>query len=200
MRLYIHNPSQQGASGTTLHQYCVSAQFIIIMIYYFHHTLLVGDLPGVTFTSCYCILIKLAKRAYCSHLVCVLMCVLRAVIHGYMEGEVACGVGDDHLANLCHLGPHLGTTLGDHIWGPYFGTTFGGPRLGDHTWGPHFMTWGPHLGTTLRPPLIALFLKLCIFDILKYFLMSWRTFYRHNVPLDVLFDIIIYLSWRTLLT
>ena len=41
----------------------------------------------------------------------------------------------------------------------------------------------PHLG----PPLIALFLQLCIFYIMKYFLMLWHTCGRHNVPLDVPF-------------
>ena len=29
------------------------------------------------------------------------------------------------------------------------------------------------------------FLKLCIFDIMKYFLKLWRTFWRHTVPFDV---------------
>ena len=61
-------------------------------------------------------------------------------------------------------------------------------------------THGDHIWTTFRPSQFALFLKLCIFDIIKYFLMLWRTLWRHNVPLDVPFDIIIYLSWRTLLT
>ena len=99
-------------------------------------------------------------------------------------------------------GPHLGTTLGDRTWRPHLGTIlggpnlrdqilgehsgtkFGGPNLGDHTWGPHVgdhiwtHVWGPRprLGTTLRPSLIALFLKLCIVDIMKYFLMLWRAF------------------------
>ena len=148
----------------------------------------------------------------------------------YMEGEVGGGVGDDHLANLGHLGttlgdhtwwPHLvttlgdhtrgpnlgttlGTTLGDHIRGPHSGTTFGdhirgthlgdtpGTILGGHTWdhtrGPGDHDRGPYLGTTLGdniwgPLLIALFLKLCMVYIMKYLLMLWRTFWRHNVPL-----------------
>ena len=100
------------------------------------------------------------------------------------------GVGDTHLANLEHLGtsfgdliwgPHLGTTLGDHTWGPHFwGAHLGGPHLvdlifKDHNRGPHpgttlgDHTRGPHLRTTLRPPVIALVLKSCIFDIMKYF-------------------------------
>ena len=43
----------------------------------------------------------------------------------------------------------MGTTRGDHTWGPHLETT-----LGDHTWGPHLgitlgdHTWGSHLGTT----------------------------------------------------
>ena len=42
-------------------------------------------------------IIKLAKRAYCSQLVCVrvcvFLCVLRDVIHGYMEGGSGGGGG-----------------------------------------------------------------------------------------------------------
>ena len=130
------------------------------------------------------------------------------------------------LGDRTTLGDHT-TTLGNHTWGnPHFGTTPGGSTFGDqiwevHIWGPHLgdqiwerhlgdLIWGgghiwdhiwgprPRLGTTLRPPLIALFLKLCIFYIMKYFLMLWRIFLRHNVPFDILFDIIIYS--RTLLT
>ena len=43
--------------------------------------------------------------------VCVFLCVLGDVIHGYMEGKLGGGVGDDHLGHLeycmrseaCHL-------------------------------------------------------------------------------------------------
>ena len=34
--------------------------------------------------------------------------------------------------------------------------------------------------------------EVCVCDIMKYFLMLWRTFRRHNVRLEVLFDITIY--------
>ena len=158
---------------------------------------------------------KIAKRAYCSHLVvwvsgcaCVFLCPpwCNTWIHGRGSLSQFRALGDHT------WGPHLGITLGDHTWGPHLGIT-----LGDHTWGD---TWGPHLGdhsdqiwggphvgsnlgdhtwdhdhawgTTLRPPLIALFLVMNFWhNEVLFVLMLWRTYWRHNVPLGVLFDIII---------
>ena len=103
-----------------------------------------------------CIAFSSAKRS-------VFLCVLGDVIHGYMEGALSGRWSGwwplsqlralvDHTCGP-HLGTTLGTTLGEHTWGPHLGTT-----LGDHTWGTHLgtwdhtlglgdHTWGPHLGT-----------------------------------------------------
>ena len=124
-----------------------------------------------------CVCMRVCVCACVHHNVRAFPCVIRDVIHVYMEEEVGGGVVDDHLANLGHLGPYLGTTHGNHTWGTHLGdlrTTPGDyfgehtrrihlwnsvTTLGDHTWETRLGThldhiWGvhvggPHLGNTL---------------------------------------------------
>ena len=116
-------------------------------------------------------IIKLAKRAYCSQLVFVSVCVsacpwwCNTWIHGGGSGRWS---GWWPLSQLRALGdhtwgPHLGTTLGEHTWGTHLETTLWDDTLGRHfgttladdTCGPHLADqilgdniWGPHLATT----------------------------------------------------
>ena len=72
--------------------------------------------------------------------------------------------------------------LGNKVWWTNFGATFWAHILGYKIWGTQF--WVQSFGykivsTNFGDQFLGTnfgVLKLCIFDIMKYFLMLWRTF------------------------